>query len=209
MNRNLNIIQLALVVIMLLPSFVLAQNVVSRDFSHKYGQVSYIGKTRRMDSRVIIRSSLKLLPPKDATLGRYASQVSVGTIESFVVPAHIEESFLWDAMLAKQYLTVAQGYFQLATRYCAVNSPAHMRLLTESQCFYQKCASIFEKYGNNPAKEEIRRLVELIDSIMKNVESEIADVQFEQYYELYNKLFQTTVRLGDGMDEQYKCIVLN
>lgn len=209
MKQNLNLsIRFMLAAILLLPATLLAQSVVSRDFSYKFEQVSYIGKIRCMDSRVIIRSVLKITPPKGAVLGRYAKQISVSTMESFLTPPILDDSLLWDAMLAKQYITVAQGYFQNGTRYCAVNTGSHKDMLKESQRYYKKSHGFFMKNGNHIAANKVDRLISLIDSIKTNIDPLEANDQFEKYYDLNNSLIQTCVKLGKDYDEQYKCVTL-
>lgn len=209
MKQNLNhSIRFMLAAILLLPATLSAQSIVSRDFSYKFEQVFYVGKIRCMDSRVIIRSVLKMTPPKGAVLGRYAKQISVSTMESFLTPPILDDLLLWDAMLAKQYITVAQAYFQSGTRYCAVNTGVHTDMLKKSQRYYKKSRDIFMKNGNNNAANKVDQLVSLIDSIKTNIDPVAADDQFEKYYDLNNSLIQTCVKLGKDSDEQYKCITL-
>ena len=55
---------------------------------------------------------LQVTTPKGAALDRYVEPVTLTVMESFSIPDGLDEVFLWDAMLAKQYLTIAQGYFR-------------------------------------------------------------------------------------------------
>ena len=110
MCQNLNrTIKTGLFLIAWLPTLLFGQDLVMRDFSYRLGQVTYIGKVRCMGSRVIIRSSLQVTTPKGAALDRYVEPVTLTVMESFSIPDGLDEVFLWDAMLAKQYLTIAQG----------------------------------------------------------------------------------------------------
>lgn len=192
-----------------LPSLLMAQGIVSRDFSIKNGEVSYTGKIRCMDSKVIIRSTLKVTPPKGAALDRYAEEVSLATMESFNLPAGLEQSVFWEAMLAKQFLTVGQAYFQTGTRYCAVNSRAHTSMLDKAQHYFIKAKQIFSSGGNLEAADQVNELLALLEMIRTNTDRDAAQRQFDRYYRLTNGLMKACICLGENYDAQYKCVTLN
>ena len=189
MCQNLNrTIKTGLFLIAWLPTLLFGQDLVMRDFSYRLGQVTYIGKVRCMGSRVIIRSSLQVTTPKGAVLDRYVEPVTLTVMESFSIPDGLDEVFLWDAMLAKQYLTIAQGYFQTGTRYCAVNTAAHG--------------------GNDASASEVDRLLTLIEAIRTNADYGLAKLQFDEYYSINYKIMKSCICLEDGFDDQYKCVTL-
>ena len=127
---------------------------------------------------------------------------------SFSIPDGLDEVFLWDAMLAKQYLTIAQGYFQTGTRYCAVNTAAHGRMLDESKKYYQKGKELFLKLGNDASASEVDRLLTLIEAIRTNADYGLAKLQFDEYYSINYKIMKSCICLEDGFDDQYKCVTL-
>lgn len=207
MNQNLKNF-LVSGALLLMPVTVFAQQVVSHGFSVVSEKVSYEGKIRYMDSRVIVRAVLKIKAPADSPLGRYAESVSQTTLESFQVPAGTDEKFLWDMMEAKQFLTVAQGIFLSATRFYTVGSPIHGRMLAESQKYFRKSGSLFSKCGKYMASEEVIRIVNLLEQIKANTNERIADKQFAAYYGLCNNLNRACVRLEKDFNEKYQCITL-
>lgn len=99
-------------------------------------------------------------------------------------------SVLVGAMLAKQYLTIAQGYFQTGTRYCAVNTAAHGRMLDESKKYYQKGKELFLKLGNDASASEVDRLLTLIEAIRTNADYGLAKLQFDEYYSINYKIHE-------------------
>lgn len=209
MDQYLNrILTLGVLALLLGTGRISAQKIIMRNFTHRFENVCYTGNVRCMNTRVIIRSTLKVYPPEGAILNRYAGEVSLTTMESFSIPENMNMDVFWDAMLAKQYLTVAQGYFHTGTRYCAVNTPAHRDMLKESERFYGKGKELFIKTGKASAGQSIDSLLSLIEQIQTNTDWDLAAKQFESYYSMNYDLMKACIRLDDGVEDNYKCITI-
>lgn len=199
---------LALITALLFPLAALGQSVQSKQFSHNYGHVCYKGVTRCSTDRVIIESTLQLFPPKPHDAENVADKVKLSVIESFRIPEGLQPELFWDAMTAKQLLTVAQGYFLLATRYYAVQSPKHKAFLSMTRKCFLRARKIFLAHDNSQAANDIDRAAILVDGIMQNTDSSVADRQFSDFYVLYDNLVQTCVQFDDN-DCGYRSVAID
>ena len=179
----------------------------TRPFSYQTEVVQYEGKATRGVNRVLIRSKLSIVQPGPELQLIGKDTYYTVSLESFVIPGYIDNTFLQHVLLVKEQLMMASAFFQVGVQLCG-GEPAYRKRMLDTAMDYFLTAGVMFQSGNNKRGEElIRRIVGLVRQAIPEPPAKVTP-DYSEFYRVLNSLVEQTVVLATGFDSQYKVVIL-